>query len=408
LKVSELFLEEGIMKNLLQSHVFTTGLAIFSMLFGAGNIMYPLYVGMDGGQYTPVAMVAFLLTAVVLPIIGLVAMILYDGDYTTFFNRLSEPIGAFFILSCMLIIGPLIVIPRIVTLSHTMLAPYLSCFSLGQINPITSGIFALFFLTVTFFLTYRENKIVDVLGFVISPLLLLSLSTIIVLSFFGDKQLVITNKAPALLFTKNLLLGYRTLDLLATLFFASIIFNILSKNLGKEFESSRAMRVKIGLQSGTIGVALLGLVYCGMSYLGAYYGTGLSAINEGEIFREVSTRVLGPYGALVIALAVLMACFSTAVAVSAVVAEYLQHTITKERLGFVLCLLLVLLFSLPLSIAGLSHVLALTAGPIIYIGYPMVITLTFCNLAYKIIGFKPVKIPVLLIFILTTLSYIWS
>lgn len=396
------------MKRLLQSHVFTTGLAIFSMLFGAGNLMYPLNVGMQGGNQTPIAMLAFLTTAVVLPIIGLVSMILYDGDYTAFFNRLSKPVGSFFIFSCMLIIGPVIVIPRIVTLSHTMLAPYLGCVNLGTVNPITSAIFALFFLILTFFLTYRENKIVDLLGFIISPLLLLSLTTIIVFSFFGEKQLIISEQSPLILFKDNLILGYGTLDLLATLFFAAIIFNILSQNLGSSFEKNPQLRVKIGLQAGTIGVVLLGLVYCGMSYLGAYYGYGLGAINQGELFREISARVLGGYGALVIAIAVLMACLSTSIAVSAVVAEYTQHTLTKKRCSFVSSLCSVLLLSLPLSIAGLSTVLEITDGPIVYIGYPMVIVLTLCNLAYKTIGFKPVKLPVVLTFIVTTAAYLWN
>lgn len=395
------------MKRLLQSHIVSTGLAIFSMLFGAGNLMYPLKVGMDSGSQTILAMTAFLTTAVLLPIIGLVAMMLYDGDYDTFFNRLGSRIGSLSIFACMLIIGPGLVIPRITTLSHTMLAPYLDYINLGYISTTTSFIFALFFLGLTFILSYQENRIVDILGTVISPLLLASLTVIIVKSFFGAKQLSIHNESAATLIKTNLLRGYGTLDLLGAIFFAAIIFNILKSTLGKRFEESHTFRMNIGLKAGTLGVTLLGIVYCGMGYLGAFYGYGLGALNEGELFREISSRVLGQYGALIIAIAVLMACLSTSIALSAVLAEYAQKIISRDTLSYLSSLILVLLLSIPLSVAGLGTVLAITAGPLVYIGYPALITLTLCNIGYKLWDFTWVKLPVTLTFVIALITYIW-
>jgi len=162
----------------------------------------------------------------------------------------------------------------------------------------------------------------------------------------------------------------------------------------------------VGLKAGIIGTTLLGLVYIGMSFLGAYHGSGLEAVNAGELFREISFRVLGSYGAAVIATAVLMACLSTAIALGAVVGEYAQFKLFRNHISFATSLCLILLACIPLSTIGLDAVLKLTGGPITYIGYPVLITITFCNLGYKLFGFKPIKIPVLTTFIITLLNYL--
>ncbi len=142
-----------------------------------------------------------------------------------------------------------------------------------------------------------------------------------------------------------------------------------------------------------------------MSNLGLYHGFGFEGINSGELFREVAFRVLGIYGAAVIATAVIMACLSTAIALAVVVAEFAQNDLFKNKISYVNSLIIVLLSCVPLSLYGLDAVLKLTGGAITYIGYPILIALTLLNIAYKLFGFKPVKIPVLIIGILALVSY---
>ncbi len=385
--------------------IIPVALAIFSMLFGAGNLIYPLAVGRDAGPLTWIGMIAFLLTSVFLPVAGLVAMILFDGDYETFFKRLGEIPGHIFIFCCIMIIGPVVVIPRIVTLSHTMIAPFLPIAILQTITPLSSFLFALGFLSITFLAAFRENKIVDVLGKFIGPALLLSLITIITKGIISAETITTASADALTLFRTNFVRGYETLDLLATLFFTSIIITILKQTVYKQ--ASHKDLVIIGARAGILGVSLLGIVYIGMSILGMYFGAGLEALNAGSLFREIAFRVLGSGGALLIATAVLTACLSTSIAVSAVTAEYIQHVILQNRVSFVTALLITLIGSIPLSVFGLSAVLALTAGPIVYIGYPALIMLTFCNIAYKLFDFKHVKIPVLVTFIVSAISFYW-
>src|SRR5581483_10785022 len=166
------------MKKFFGSTTVVTGLAIFSMLFGAGNLMYPLKAGMVSGEHFLLGMLGFSITAVCLPVAGLLSMILFDGNYEAFFNRLGKIPGQLMIFACMMIIGPMLAIPRITTLSHTMMAPFMPI--LNTITPVNSFIFSLVFLGITFLAAFRENKIVEILGNFISPALLAALGIIIV------------------------------------------------------------------------------------------------------------------------------------------------------------------------------------------------------------------------------------
>lgn len=391
------------MKNKPYSHIITVGLAIFSMFFGAGNLMYPLDVGLHAGTNNLYGMLGFILTAVCLPLAGLIAMILFDGNYESFFGRLGTSVGNFIILLSILIIGPVIAIPRIVTLSHTMIAPFMPIELLQTITPQSSFIFAFIFLGITFLATFRENRIVDLLGKVISPLLLISLIVIIAKGLLTAETAVPALVNPWQAFKINFIRGYETLDLLGGIFFSSIVIHILKNTVGGMVGFNRNRLAIIGLKAGALGVSLLALVYLGMSFLSLYHGHGL--VPSSDLFRVLSYRILGTHGALVIGTAVLMACFSTSIALAAVVGEYFHLTVFNRKVSYELSLLIVLLLCIPLSTFGLDQVRALTGGPLVYVGYPAIVTLTLCNLAYKTIGFTPVKLPVAATFLIALISY---
>ncbi len=329
--------------------------------------MYPLTVGITSGDQTWLGMLGFFITAVCLPVIGLIGMILFDGNYERFFGRLGKIPGSLMVFICMMIIGPMLAIPRITTLSHIMIAPFMPF--LNEINPVNSFIFSLIFLGITFLATYRENKIVEILGNFISPALLVSLTIIIIKGIWSAQTTTHVTTPPAQIFSENLTRGYETLDLLGALFFAAIVLNILKNTLGQQISQNPRLLAWVGLKAGLLGVACLGAVYMGMSFLGAYHGQGLETANAGELFREISFRILGSHGA------------------------------------FIIALLITLVACIPLSIGGLGQILKLTAGPLIYVGTPILIAITLCNILYKLFGFKYIKVPVAVTAILAVLSY---
>lgn len=395
------------MKRILQSELVALGLAIFSMLFGAGNLMFPLAVGLSSGTKNIWGIIGFTITAILLPLIGIISMVLYNGDYEQFFKRLGTRSGEIIIGVCMLIIGPIIAMPRIITLSHTLIAPFIPISFLQDDKALgASFLFALIFLSVTFLFTYRESKIVDLLGYIVSPLLLVSLAFIIIKGMICAGQPIVVADSNTHVFFINLLRGYETLDLLGALFFSSIILVILRSNPANKKKSERQL-AWIGFQGGMIGIALLAIIYVGMSMLGVYYGHGLEGSNSGELFRAISLRIVGDYGAFIIATAVLMACLSTAIALAAVLTEYAKHIIFKDKISYVQTLIIVLTSCIPLSTYGLTYVLALTAGPITFVGYPTLIVLTIANAAHKLFGIHMVRIPVYITFVATLILYYW-
>ena len=149
------------------------------------------------------------------------------------------------------------------------------------------------------------------------------------------------------------------------------------------------------MKAGFFGCTLLGIVYAGMALLGAYQGADIQASNGAEVFLTISLKVLGIRGALVIATVVVMACFSTIIALAAVLAEYVQKEYTKNQLGYPQCLAGVLTLTSIISCYGLNSIMAFSK-PIIFTFYPVVIVITFINIAYKLLDFKPIKTPVLI------------
>ncbi|KKP25116.1 MAG: hypothetical protein UR12_C0045G0004 [candidate division TM6 bacterium GW2011_GWF2_30_66] len=383
-------------------NLIVTGLAVFSMLFGAGNLMYPIAVGLSSGKYTYIGLAGFLITAVLLPLIALVAMILFNGDYEAFFERLGKIPGKIMMAACIIILGPGLVIPRIVSVAHLMISQFLP-FEILQ----SLFVFSIIYLGITFLGGFKENKIVDILGLVISPLLLGSLAIVIIKGFLTSETFVPTSSTALKAFGTNMLRGYGTLDLLGTLFFASIIIKILKDKFSNNNCDKICLKTLaiFGLKAGTIGVGLLAIVYWGLSFLGAYHGHGLIDLNEGEAFKQIVLNVSGIHGALILGIATLMACLSTSIGLGAVTADYIQKNIFQNKVSYITSLTIVMLACIPLSCYGLGAVLKITGGPLTFIGYPTLIALTICNILYKLFNFKYVKTPVAATFIITCLAY---
>lgn len=375
------------MKDFFRSTALTAGLAIFSMLFGAGNLMFPIKAGLNSGQHLGWGIAGFLLTAVFIPVIGLIGIIYFNGDYKEFFYRLGKGPGKFAIGFAMATIGPFYAMPRIVTVCHEMLKPFLP-------DAITGLVFSVIFCGLTFLATFRESKIIDLLGHLISPALLISLAVILLKGILQPQLLTTTDATPLYIFTEQATLGYAHLDLLGTIFFGSIVLSILKGNIKNDNDYNLKTLTKTGMKAGLIGCFLLGVVYTGMALLGAFYGTGLETVNIAQLFSLISFKIIGQNGALVIATAVAMACFSTIIALATVLAEYIQHDISNNKVSYIQALCITLVLTMVVASSGINALLD-NAKPIINTIYPLFITITLCNLAYSIFNFRFIKIPVL-------------
>lgn len=368
------------------------GFAIFTMFFGAANFMLPPTLGIMAGQNTLIASLAFTLTAVLLPMLGLVGIFLFEGNYNTFFGRLGVIPGNLMIALCMFIIGPGFVLPRIVNLCFEMLSPFI---------PFNLFVFSIAFALLTFALSFRPTKLIDILGFFITPIKLTFVGFMIILGLVKGTELIHSDIPIGKLIGESLFYGYGTLDLLAAIFFGSIILEVFRKNLGGEQIKNHKFLIKHGLIAAAIGGSLLALIYIGLSFLGAYYGAGLEGLNEGQILSAISIRVIGNSGAFVGALAIMIACLATMIALSTVIGEYIQHNLAKNKIGFIPSLIIILALTVVLSLLGLTTLMKMSLK-MAFILYPVLIALTVCNMAYKLFGFKPIKTPVFVVLLLST------
>jgi len=376
------------------SLIITTGLTIFAMLFGSSNLMFPLKLGIISGSQLLVGLAGFLSSGTLIPFAGLIAIMFFDGDYKAFFYRLGKIPGSLLVFACMLILGPLLVMPRNISFSYEIIRPFIE-------NYVSLKIFTVLFCLIAFICCYKKNSIIDVIGKLLSPLILASLCVIFGIGMWSREAPVAFVASNLEVFKENFLLGYHTLDLIGTIFFGYIVLSIL-KNTEKEY--SKRTLVHAMLLASLIAVSLLIIVYAGLGYLAAWHGQEFGNLEVGKIFIHLVLKIVGSSGALLISATVLLACLTTIIALASVSTDYIRTELTDKKISYVFILIGVLVVAGILAQFKLGSLLKYSA-PFIYILYPGLITLTFCNLGYKLFNFKPVKIPVLLVFLLSTTYY---
>lgn len=385
------------MKQQSSISTYTIGLAIFTMLFGAGNIIYPVKAGVMAGDKIYMGILGFILTGVILPILGLVGMILFDGDYKAFFARIGRIPAFIAIMFCMFILGPLLVMPRCITVPYDMLCPFFPQISL----PVFSALFA----GITFMFTYKESKVLDLLGKYMSWVLIGSLGSIIVLGLWFGQELQPQPLPTMKIFLDQVVYGFQTLDLIGALFFAYVIIRLIKMNSRQQDLSSKDIALMC-LKGGLIAGACMTAFYVGFGLLGAYYAPlADDSMNGAEIFRTISFHVVGHKGIMVLVVAVFMACLSTLIALTTVFAEYLRRDLCHNRISYIHSLIITLGITTVISNFGLSNILK-WGMPVINFGYPIIVAITLCNIAHKLFNIQTIKIPVLITTLAMSALYI--
>ncbi|MEM7402662.1 MAG: branched-chain amino acid transport system II carrier protein [Myxococcota bacterium] len=373
-----------------RTQLITVGLAVFSMFFGAGNLMYALDLGRKYQNQTPLALVGFLLTAVCLPVVGVWSICLFNGNYHAFFARAGKYTGGFMTALTLAVLGPFVAMPRIVGLSYVMLQPYVGVSLFG---------FTLAFLLLTFACCVTESRILDLLGRWISPALMISLAILFVAAWCHPSEIGQSYMSPLHVVKSSAVSGYSTLDFLVATYFGSVVVALLCKNSPQAADQPQ-QNSRLALYCSSLGLALLALVYVGLAWVGAKTASPVGLSNEGELLTDLSRQLLGHWGGLLMAAVVVLACLSTIIALANVLAEYLKQELFAGRLRYDVSLVIVLLLTATVSNLGLASILELSV-PILEIIYPGIIALTVMNILHKTSGFKTVNPVVITVFLLS-------
>lgn len=359
--------------------VLSTGLAMFSMFFGSGNLVFPIIVGQASEGHFLLSTLGILLTGVVVPFLGVAALMLFKGDQNAFFERLGGPAKFWFPLFALSIMGPFGVMARCITVAFASFQPLLPDLSLP--------LFSLVFCTIIFTLCFNRQKIVSRLGSILTPLLLLSLGAI---GFFGLKNLSLPLAEPGHGFTafkEGLFQGYQTMDLLASFFFSSFIIHAL------QTKTDEKSSLKTFFYAAMIAASLLSAIYFVLVMLGASYSNVLLNLAPEKMLIVIVHQALGPLAAPVVSVAVALACLTTAVVLASLYTDFLQKEVFKNRLSSLWALLITLAIGFSISTLNFSGIAAFL-GPLLEAIYPALIIFTLLNIGFKLWGLKMIRMPV--------------
>lgn len=380
-----------------KASVITAGLALFSMFFGAGDLIWPLILGGKMGDHNFYAMLGLLLTGVSLPLLGLLAMMLFRGNLHDFFGRLGKVPGVCLIFIVQAILGPLGTLPRLITLTYATLKPYL----FGVIGPLPFSIIA---ALIVLAFVMRRQKMIDILGYVLTPILLISLLVIFIIGFINPPAAPPIDSTTKEAFVEGVRVGYNTLDLIASFIFAPFVLSyFINQNQKTDTLAERKSIFKKMFQASSLAAILLSLMYIGLTNIAARYTPYLNPFHAPEErLAEISHYLLGPYGGFIACIAVTMACLTTAISVTVIVSDYVSKDLLRERGGKYLAPLLTLTISAVLANIGFMGI-ANMLSPVLMIICPGLIVLSVLNILHKLYEMRMAQISVFAAFTATTL-----
>lgn len=361
------------------------GFTLFSMFFGAGNLIFPPFLASQAGTLTWPAMAGFFASAVGLPVLGVAAVAL-SGGLTGLAGRAGAGFASFFTLLIYLAIGPCLAIPRTAGTSFEMtVLPALKGLgiSLGASGGdallsmlLRLGYSALFF-GVAAAVALKPEKLTDSLGKVLCPTLLVLIAVIFAgclvwpLGPYQPPTGAYAGAGGMEAAAVGFLEGYQTMDTIAALNFGIVIaLNIQAR--GVKLESCV---VRETIKAGGIAGLLLGLVYACLAHIGAPAGAAAQAGSNGaKLLTFVAGNLFGSAGTAILGCIFLIACLNTCIGLLSCCSEY--FSMQFPRLSYRAWLAVFALASMVISCAGLDLILRVSV-PVLEVIYPVAIVLIF-------------------------------
>lgn len=396
----------------MNKNTWIIGFTLFAMFFGAGNLIFPPNLGLDSGHFFWPAILAFVLTGIGLPLLGVVVGAFDKQGYIGALNRISPKFSLVFLVIIYLTIGPLFAIPRTASTSFEM-----------TVTPIahTNSSMALFIFTVIYFLVVlylciNPSKMVDRIGSLLTPLLLITILAMIVKGFvdFGSNNPGAGNTelyhSTLSSFSQGFTQGYLTMDAIA-----SIAFSLIVVNAVKETGITQSNQIfKQTVIAGLIAAVALVFIYISLGYIGNHMNVSQGKLNElvsnnqnigAYLLTTVASVGYGIFGKYLLGIIVALACLTTASGLIVAVAGYFNRIFPK--ISYKMYVIIFTVVSFILANQGLNSVISMSV-PVLSIVYPVAITIIFLILIARFVPTKPIaqQIPIFVVAIVSILSVI--
>ena len=350
---------------------------LFALFFGAGNLIFPPFLGQNAGRNTLPAMAGFLATAVILPVLGVVVVARFDG-----LERLGQQVDKRFALVFTVLIyisiGPGLGIPRAASVPFEMaVAPYLPE---GAKASLWMAGYSLVFFLVALWLCLNPGKLVNRIGRGLTPALLTLLALLFVCFLFrGETEVAAPQDSYAAApFLKGFTEGYNTMDTIAALNFGLVI----STTLGSFGLREKRNRMRYTILAGVLAGAILVLVYAMLSYMGMC-SSGVYAVQENGAWtlRCIVYQVFGSTGAVLLAAIFTLACLTTCVGLINSISQY--FSMLFKKVSYRAWVYIITFFSFLICNLGLNMILSISV-PILNAIYPVSIVLILLGLSHDL------------------------
>ena len=351
--------------------VLLTGFALFAMLFGAGNLIFPPMLGYETSSSWIPTMLAFIITGVGFPFLGILSVSIAGNGIKDFANRVSPTFSKIFAIISILAIGPMLAIPRTGATAYEI-----TFLHNGMNNTIYKYIYLICYFGIVILFSLRASKVIERVGKILTPILLLLLFLIIAKGIFFSGLSIKPDIYPYA-FKKGFLEGYQTMDTIASIAYAGIILKAIKNGRNLTQKQEFSFLIKAGL----VAILSLALIYGGFALVGAKMHSVLVTNDKIELLVKTTSYLLGNYGNLVLAICVAGACLTTAIGLVATVGEFFS-SITSFKYEKIVIFTVIISFLL--SILGVESIIRISVPILVFI-YPVMISLIILNLFGKYI-----------------------
>ncbi|WP_028891705.1 branched-chain amino acid transport system II carrier protein [Tenacibaculum sp. 47A_GOM-205m] len=345
--------------------IFINGFALFSMFFGAGNLILPPLLGKNAGNLWIWVTLGFFVTAVFIPMLGILAHARLQGTMYDFGKKVSH---SFSLVYCFIMYAICLALPapRTASVTHEMaIAPYFDSSSL-----LTSSIY----FGLVFIFSINRSKVLELLGKFLTPLIIFILLAIIFVGIFTAPEAVNPSsfKMP---FVDSLLEGYQTFDAIASIVVGGVLVVSMNFNTNTSFEEKKELITKAGLIAG---FGLL-IIYAGLIYNGVLFSSTFGEdATRTEILNSLSYQTLGNIGSVFLSVLVALACFTTAVGIITGTADYFKGINNNSQKVFIITAIIGCLLGIAVGQFDVKYIINIALPALMFI-YPITIILIILN-----------------------------
>lgn len=357
----------------LSIHSTIVGFALFSMFFGAGNIIFPPYVGLAAGSEWLKGFFCYYMADIGLALVAIFAMLrAHSIDKVEGIMFRLGRIPARIMMSVVLIcIGPLLAMPRTGATTFSMAIAPLT----GTETMIPAILFSILFFGVTLAFSIRESALVELVGKYLTPALVIGLLLMIIVGAISPIAPISDTPQIQNVTWMGISAGYQTLDVMAAIIFGLLVVNALK---AKGYDTHKLKFISVSLASLIAGILLL-IVYGGLCYLGATVSTLYPEnVDKGFLVMEIARLIFGPVGSAILGVVIGLACLTTAIALAGSMGTFFSR-MSNGKWSYKSIVIVSCVFSAFVANFGLSNIIAL-AAPILTIAYPGVLAVIVLSL----------------------------